>query len=113
MQKRAIHGKGWLRGWLVLALLLLVSWSAQAQEWVYRVRPGDTLWDVAGAYLKPSIPWQRLQEHNRIANPYQLPRLPVQNVEPVTIISGSDGRTGRLRTDFSSPHIRPYAFASG
>jgi hypothetical protein len=81
MQKRAIQGKGWL-GW-GLAMLLLASWSAQAQEWVYRVRPGDTLWDVTGAYLKPSVPWQRLQEHNRIANPYQLPpgstlRIPLQ-----------------------------------
>ncbi len=81
MQKRAIRGKEWL-GW-GLVLLLLASWSASAQEWAYRVRPGDTLWDVTGAYLKPSIPWQRLQEHNGIANPYQLPpgstlRIPLQ-----------------------------------
>ena len=72
MQGRASRRKGWL-GWCGLAMLVLASWSVQAQEWVYRVRPGDTLWDVTGAYLKPSIPWQRLQEHNRIANPYQLP----------------------------------------
>ncbi|PZQ20029.1 MAG: hypothetical protein DI562_22475, partial [Stenotrophomonas acidaminiphila] len=71
MQRRALQGRGWL-GW-GLVLLWLASWSAQAQEWVYRVRPGDTLWDVTGTYLKPSIPWQRLQEHNGIANPYQLP----------------------------------------
>lgn len=81
MRKRTIQGRKW---WCwALAMLLVASWSAQAQEWVYRVRPGDTLWDVTGAYLKPSIPWQRLQEHNRIANPYQLPpgstlRIPLQ-----------------------------------
>ena len=80
MRGRAIQAKGW---WWGLAMLLLASWSANAQEWVYRVRPGDTLWDVSGAHLKPSIPWQRLQEHNRIANPYRLPpgstlRIPLQ-----------------------------------
>ncbi len=46
MQRRALQGRGWL-GW-GLVLLWLASWSAQAQEWVYRVRPGDTLWDVTG-----------------------------------------------------------------
>lgn len=81
MQKRATKGKARL-AW-GLAMLLLASWSAQAQEWAYRVRPGDTLWDVAGEYLKPAIPWQQLQEHNGIANPYQLApgttlRIPLQ-----------------------------------
>nr|WP_298124704.1 FecR domain-containing protein [uncultured Pseudoxanthomonas sp.] len=81
MHKWAIQGKGWLG--CGLAILLLVSWSAQAQEWAYRVRPGDTLWDVTGAYLKPTIPWQRLQDHNGIANPYSLTpgstlRIPLQ-----------------------------------
>lgn len=79
--RKGTRRKGWPLWGLVM--LWLVSWSVQAQEWVYRVRPGDTLWDVTGAYLKPSIPWQRLQEHNRIANPYQLPpgstlRIPLQ-----------------------------------
>ena len=48
--------------------------TLRCREWLLRLAPApDTLWDVAGAHLKPSIPWQRLQEHNRIANPYQLP----------------------------------------
>jgi len=81
MHKWAIRGKGWLG--CGLAILLLASWSAQAQDWAYRVRPGDTLWDVTGAYLKPTIPWQRLQEHNGITNPYALApgstlRIPLQ-----------------------------------
>lgn len=53
--------------------LLALCVPASAEEWAYRVRPGDTLWDVAGEHLKPSIGWQRLQEHNRIADPYRLP----------------------------------------
>lgn len=56
-------------------LLLLLAWAplAAAQDWSYRIRPGDTIWDLAGEYLKPGIPWQRLQAYNHIANPYQLP----------------------------------------
>lgn len=58
---------------LLLAALLLPAFAAPAQDWTYRVRPGDTLWDLGDRYLKPSVPWQRLQSHNRVADPYQLP----------------------------------------
>ncbi|WP_164152047.1 MULTISPECIES: FecR domain-containing protein [Stenotrophomonas] len=58
---------------VLLCALLLLPAIAAAQDWNYRVRPGDTLWDLGGLYLKPSVPWQQLQQHNRIANPYQLP----------------------------------------
>ncbi len=61
-----------LRLW-VLASLLLCGMPALAQDWDYRVRPGDTLWDLSARYLKPSIAWERLQAHNRVADPYRLP----------------------------------------
>lgn len=70
MQREATQRNGW-QAWGLVFLLALVC-PAKAQEWTYRVRPGDTLWDVAGEYLTPSVPWQRLQEHNRVADPYQL-----------------------------------------
>lgn len=70
MQREATQRNGW-QAWGLVLLLALVC-PAKAQEWTYRVRPGDTLWDVAGEYLTPSVPWQRLQEHNRVADPYQL-----------------------------------------
>ncbi|MEH6416064.1 FecR family protein [Pseudomonas sp. CGJS7] len=57
----------------VLALFLGVSGFAQAQDWAYRVRPGDTLWDLGARHLKAGINWRRLQEHNRISDPYHLP----------------------------------------
>lgn len=57
----------------VSALLLAGCGLAQAQDWSYRVRPGDTLWDLGAKHLKAGINWRRLQEHNRIANPYHLP----------------------------------------
>ncbi|MDW7601063.1 LysM peptidoglycan-binding domain-containing protein, partial [Stenotrophomonas maltophilia] len=61
-----------LTGALLCALFLMPA-LAGAQDWNYRVRPGDTLWDLGGLYLKPSVRWQQLQQHNRIDNPYQLP----------------------------------------
>lgn len=66
-----VQGKGFRAG-LLLALLLACAPSF-AEDWVYRVRPGDTLWDLGGAYLKPGVDWQRLQQHNRIIDPYRLP----------------------------------------
>lgn len=120
MPTRGIQGKDWL-GW-GLALLLLASWSAQAQEWVYRVRPGDTLWDVTGAYLKPSIPWQRLQEHNRIANPYQLPpgttlRIPLQwlDRQPANakVVALQGDAVARSATGSDAPVTPGMSLASG
>ena len=57
----------------VAALSLCLPGVAQAQDWSYRVRPGDTLWDLGARHLKAGINWRRLQEHNRIADPYHLP----------------------------------------
>ncbi|WP_363797769.1 FecR domain-containing protein [Lysobacter firmicutimachus] len=54
-------------------LLLLGSGLAQAEDWAYRVRPGDTLWDLGAKHLKVGINWRKLQEYNRIADPYHLP----------------------------------------
>lgn len=46
--------------------------TASAQEWRYRVRPGDNVWDLAGRYVRSDIAWQRLQAHNGIDDPYRL-----------------------------------------
>lgn len=61
------------RGWVMWIALLVLCAPASAQEWTYRIRPGDTLWNLAGEHLKPGIRWQQLQQHNRIGNPYRLP----------------------------------------
>lgn len=58
---------------LLSLLLLLVSSSAFAQDWSYRVRPGDNLWDLGTRYLKPDVPWERLKAHNQVLDPYRLP----------------------------------------
>jgi hypothetical protein len=58
---------------LVLVALVLSAAPLLAQDWTYRVRPGDTIWDLSARYLKPTIAWEQLQSHNRIADPYRLP----------------------------------------
>lgn len=58
---------------LVLAAMMLSAAPVLAQDWTYRVRPGDTIWDLSARYLKPSIAWEQLQSHNGIADPYRLP----------------------------------------
>ncbi|MFT4178532.1 MAG: FecR domain-containing protein [Thermomonas sp.] len=65
------HPRAWMRLLMLLALLsaVFVSLSAQAQEWRYRVRPGDTVWDLATTHMRQDVPWQKLQAHNRIADP--------------------------------------------
>lgn len=59
---------------LLLCLVCLqIAVPVRAAEWQYRVRPGDTLWDLAALHMKREVTWQQLQAHNRIADPYRLP----------------------------------------
>lgn len=72
--RRAIQGIRMHPAWLAAALLLAgFAQGARAGDWTYRVRPGDTLWDFAAAYLKPDRGWQQLQAYNQVADPYRLP----------------------------------------
>jgi hypothetical protein len=62
------------RFWGMALLLALAGTSAsQAADWRYRVRPHDNLWDLAGRYIRPDIPRQKLQDYNKVADPYHLP----------------------------------------
>ncbi|WP_407351964.1 FecR domain-containing protein [Luteimonas sp. R10] len=59
--------------WLLPMLLaLLASTAASAEEWRYRVRPGDTIWDLSRTYLRHDVRWQRLQAHNDVEDPWQM-----------------------------------------
>ncbi|WP_241093697.1 FecR domain-containing protein [Xanthomonas sp.] len=68
-----------LSAYRLLALLLMACAGlaaaplAAAQDWVYRVRPGDTLWQLSDRYLKPNLDWRRLGRHNGVSDPYALP----------------------------------------
>lgn len=76
-------GAAWRRALLIAAIAWTGCGSASAADWVYRVRPGDNLWDLASAHLKAGVPWSRLQAYNRVPHPKHLPpgqrlRFPVE-----------------------------------
>ena len=52
--------------------LLVASALACAEEWIYTIRPNDTLWELSEAYLARLGDWKRLQQHNNIADPLRL-----------------------------------------
>ncbi len=77
---------------LILIGLLLFSVSVVAEEWAYTVRSGDNLWNVTERHLTSMKYVQRLQQLNRIQDPYSIPpgsklRVPIawtqQNEEDV------------------------------
>jgi hypothetical protein len=55
------------------AALLCLPALLHASDWTYRVRPADNLWDLSARYMKPSVPWQKLQDYNKVADPLHLP----------------------------------------
>lgn len=63
--------------WLLAAPFVLAfaasAFAAPSSDWSYRVRPKDNIWDLAAHYLKPGIPWQKLQEYNQVSDPLHLP----------------------------------------
>ena len=66
--------------WLFMTLLITAFAStfaptlvATPADWSYRVRPGDNLWDLAARYMKPDVPWQKLQDYNHVGDPLHLP----------------------------------------
>jgi hypothetical protein len=62
-----------LRSWMAVFLLFLSGAGAShAADWIYRVRPHDNIWDLSSRYVKSDIPWQKLQDYNKVADPYHL-----------------------------------------
>ncbi|MDG4582805.1 MAG: FecR domain-containing protein [Candidatus Competibacter sp.] len=72
-----------MSAWIgLLFSALLVATAAQAQEWLYTVRPGDNIWNITADYLTSMSYWPKLQALNRVADPERLPpgmklRIPV------------------------------------
>jgi hypothetical protein len=74
---------------------LLMAQSAQADEWTYTARKGDTLIGLAETYTKQADYWRGMQALNHIADPTRIPpgtkiRIPVNwlkfEAAPVRII---------------------------
>ncbi|MDH5552690.1 MAG: FecR domain-containing protein, partial [Nitrosomonas sp.] len=79
-----------LNGWLfILISLLVLSTSVSAEEWTYTVRDGDNLWNVTERHLSSMKYIKRLQQLNRIQDPYAIPpgtklRIPIAWTQPNT-----------------------------
>lgn len=58
---------------MTLFLLILAAGDARAGgDWIYAVRPGDSLIEIADTYLAKPQRWQKLQELNQVADPRRL-----------------------------------------
>lgn len=57
---------------LLLGLSSLSSFVA-AEDWVYTVRPGDSLWKISNDYLKSPEYWPKVQTLNNIEKTRQIP----------------------------------------
>ena len=82
------HGLGAVLG---LVLMAAGALAMPAEEWIYTVRPGDTLWGITARFLKDLSFVGRLQSLNRVVNPRTLPpglelRIPVDwsRLQPVS-----------------------------
>jgi hypothetical protein len=59
--------------WMAVLLLFLSDVRASsAADWVYWVRPHDNVWDLSNRYVRSDIPWQKLQDYNKVTDPYHL-----------------------------------------
>jgi len=60
-------------------LLLASLWTlffqadATAQDWIYKTRTGDTLWDICLQYTNKSGCWTELEHYNQIAQVKKIP----------------------------------------
>lgn len=57
---------------LTAVLLLLSNTAAVANDWIYTVRPGDTLWNLSETHLTSMKYLEDLQRHNNIQNPQHI-----------------------------------------
>jgi len=60
-------------GFLGLFFLMHFSISfAENEDWVYTVRPGDTLWSISENYLLGTNYWPKLKQYNNVADTLKL-----------------------------------------
>ena len=52
--------------------MFLVASQASAEDWIYTVKPGDTVWDISHTQLKDWRYWGEILRHNNISNATKL-----------------------------------------
>ena len=71
-KKRPSKRAGWRVSFALLLGLVGLVPSAWASDWIYTVRPGDQLWNLAQDYCGTHTRWRDLAAHNNLANPNAL-----------------------------------------
>ena len=51
---------------LAISISIFSPSMANAEEWIYTTRPGDTIWDISKKYLKSVNDWSKVQKHNNV-----------------------------------------------
>ena len=60
--------------WVIIIVLGTCTQSpALAQDWLYKARPGDTIWDLCLEYTARSGCWKELARYNNIADDRAIP----------------------------------------
>lgn len=58
---------------LISALATAAESDSKAEEWIYSVRPGDTIWSICAQYIDEPLCWQKVGPYNGIELPRRLP----------------------------------------
>ena len=57
---------------LLLGFLNSVSLQCVAEEWTYKVKPGENIWTISEHYLTSVFYWKKLQTLNHIKDPLHI-----------------------------------------
>lgn len=57
---------------VLLSLAIMMAEVAQADEWIYTFRPGDTLWVLCSKYIAEPDCWNKVAHRNKIVNPRRI-----------------------------------------
>ncbi|WP_456404694.1 FecR domain-containing protein [Thiolapillus sp.] len=61
------RSNNWQKLWALL-LMFFVSSAGLAEDWLYTMKPGDTVWDISHKLLKDWRYWDDVLRHNNIDN---------------------------------------------
>ncbi len=110
--------KGLHRFWAAMLMCFLTS-VVSAEDWLYTVKPGDTVWDISHKILKDWRYWDDILRHNNISNAAtiqpgskiaiplyivreELSEVRVESVNgKVDVVFGNDGRKLPLKPGMS------------
>ena len=99
---------------ILLLLAALISFPAQAADWLYLTYPGDTLSQIGQTYLKSMRDWPKVQAANRLSIPEHLPantriKIPVELLKVTPAPVKVTAVTGNVRYKSGDGPFQPLA----